>query len=148
MMSSNDYIRLFLPRQIRYVELLRLSLTQRQCILDDDYPQLLTVLGMKQRLLEDLDELAREQPGLKDQWLRDRARLPSDQRAECEKLLALTEAVLAQLTEHEQVCGHELESRRELTRKQLQAVATGSRAQTEYFDSLASESHRHLNIDQ
>ena len=50
MMSSNDYIRLFRTRQIRYVELLRLSLTQRQCILDDDYPQLLTVLGMKQRL--------------------------------------------------------------------------------------------------
>jgi hypothetical protein len=143
-----NYLRIFRARRGAFADLLRLSRHQRAMIEADDYAGLLSILGDKQRLLGQLEELGRAFPGLPERWRRDRDALDAAGRADCEQLLAETESLLAILTTEERECGDELTRRRDQTRLELQGLASATTASNGYRDSAAPADNRHLNLQE
>jgi hypothetical protein len=147
-MSTIDYLRLFKVRKATFAELLRLSESQWDLIVDDNYEGLLDVLGAKQRLLGRMEELTTAYPAIVDRWRGARDALESTVRHECEQLLETTERILGQLNERERHCGTELERRRNLTRGELQRVTGGMEAAGAYHDSTAPSTSRLLDVSE
>ena len=137
---SMPYSELFRFRRDRLSALLQLSQQQMGLIERDDYSELLAVLGRKQRLLGELDELNRRNPQWATLWRTDREQLAGDERAVCEQVLDETQALLAELTTCEQSSTAVLSQRRETTGRQLSAASHGPRVQRAYFDSERSPS--------
>jgi hypothetical protein len=148
MPASPDFLQTFADRRQCFVELLELSRRQLGLVESDDYPQLLGLLGGKQRIIGRLETIGKARPRLWDDWRQARDRLAPRDRQACEQTLAETEALLAQLLEHERISTECLARRRDQTAQQLRAVATGSRVNQAYGESLAPATHRHLNLDQ
>lgn len=146
--DSPPFFDLFRARRDGYRALCDLSRRQHALIAADEYTDLLSVLGTKQAILQRLEELNRRFPDLRRQWQSSRAALPEVQRTECEHLLAETETCLAELLEAEQASTEFLTSRRDATRRELQAIARGSQAHEAYRDHLAPVTHRHLDLGQ
>jgi hypothetical protein len=147
-MSAIDYLRLFKVRQATFAELLRLSESQWDLIVDDNYEGLLDVLGAKQRLLGRMEELTTAYPAIVDRWRSARDALGAPLRQECEQILDATERVLARLSEREQHCGAELERRRDHTRTELRRVTGGMEAAGAYHDSTAPSTSRLLDVSE
>jgi hypothetical protein len=143
-----DYPRIFRARRGAFADLLRLSRHQRSLIEADDYTGLLSILGAKQRVLGQLEELGRAYPGLADRWRSDRDGLDANGRSDCEKLLEETETLLLHLSTEERECGEELTRRRDLTRLELQGLASASTAANGYRDSAAPTDNRHLDFQE
>ena len=61
---------------------------------------------------------------------------------------ALSTALLERLLEQERVSTESLARRRDQTAAELRTVASGSRVNQAYRDSLAPVTHRHLDTDQ
>lgn len=146
--SVLEFVPAFTERRQCFAELLAFSRAQLALIDSDDYTRLLSLLGSKQRVIGRLEEIGKLHPRLWDAWRTARTQLPPVERATCERLLAETEALLAELLEHERVGTEQLARRRDHTQLELQDVTTGSQAQSAYRDSLAPATHRHLDIDQ
>ena len=147
-MPPHDFLQTFADRRQCFAELLDLSRRQTALVESDDYSQLLSVLGGKQRILGRLDEIGRGRPALWQAWRDQRDRLPAGLRRDCEQALAESERLLAELLEHERVSTEALLRRRDQTRRELQTVAAGSHVNHAYRDSLAPITHRHLDTDQ
>lgn len=142
-----DYRTLFRDRRDLCRELLDLSRRQERLIEQDDYSSLLTVLSSKQRLLGRLDEIKCRHPDLLARWRAERDFLDPQFRVECEGWLAEAEASVAALIEEEQHSAEALTIRRDAARRQLEAIAQGSRVHHAYRDNLAPVTHRHLDVD-
>jgi hypothetical protein len=129
-------------------DLLDLSGQQAALIETNNYTQLLLVLGQKQRILGQLDELKQRFPGIQQRWPTLRETIDPSLRNDCERLLAETETLLADLLNEEQESTEFLTKRRNDTQRRLQAVAEGPRIHSAYRDSLAPATNRILDVDQ
>lgn len=147
-MSAPEFLNIFKSRREYCQALLELSSQQSELIAGDHFEQLLTLLGQKQRLLARLDELRARQPELWQQWRVERAAMEPDLRDDCEHVLAETEAILADLVQHENSSTEFLTDRRDKTRQKLQTASQGSEVHSAYRDGMAPTTHRHLDIDQ
>ena len=127
--------------------LLTLSKQQRELIDTDDYSQLLTVLGKKQRILGRLDELSSRHPNFGRQWQSQRDSLDSKTRKEGECVLSEIEAILSELLELEKESTTVLSHRRDETKRQLETLSQGTQTHEAYRDTLAPVTSRHLDID-
>jgi hypothetical protein len=127
--------------------LLTLSKQQRELIETDDYTQLLTVLGKKQRILGRLDELTSRHPNFGRQWQTHRDSLDSKIRKEGECVLSEIEAILSELLELEKESTNVLSHRRDETKRQLETLSQGTQTHAAYRDSLAPVTSRHLDTD-
>ena len=143
-----DFITTFADRRQCFADLLQISRCQLGLVETDDYSQLLRLLGGKQQIIGRLEAISSREPRLWDDWRRERERLAPGAREACEQTLADTEALLAELLEHERVSTETLARRRDQTAQQLAAVAGGSRVNQAYRDCLAPVTHRHLDLDQ
>ena len=143
-----DFITTFEDRRQCFADMLQISRCQLGLVETDDYSQLLRLLGGKQQIIGRLEAISSRLPRLWDDWRRERERLAPLAREACEQTLADTEALLAELLEHERVSTETLARRRDQTAQQLAAVAGGSRANQAYRDCLAPVTHRHLDLDQ
>ncbi|MFH1301105.1 MAG: hypothetical protein ABIK07_08585 [Planctomycetota bacterium] len=143
-----DYPKLFSVRLEYSRALLRLSIQQQDLIDQEDYSGLLDVLGKKQRLLGQLDQYTRQLPTLWEHWKSDRVGLSAEQRETCEEILNESEAVLSRLLKNEDTSTQSMVDRRDRTKQQIQSLNQGERVGEAYRDSLATTTHRHLNIDQ
>ena len=143
-----DFITTFKDRRQCFADLLQISRCQLGLVETDDYSQLLRLLGGKQQIIGRLEAISSRLPRLWDDWRRERERLAPGAREACEQTLADTEALLAELLEHERIATETLARRREQTAQQLAAVAGGSRVNQAYRDCLAPVTHRHLDLDQ
>jgi hypothetical protein len=146
-LTATEFLRVFRLRRERCEQLLDLSRRQGELIAAQDYTSLLTVLGRKQRLLGELDELGRQNPEFWTSWRSQRAALDHTDRDDCDHVLAETEALLANLVVEEQRSAESLTLRRDTMREQLQSISTAARAHEAYRDNLAPATHRRLNID-
>ena len=147
-MNISDFLTVLKTRREHYQQLLELSRRQMELINENDYSQLLVLLGRKQRVLGCLDGLNACNPNLWQQWRTDRGSAEPALRDECEHVLAETESILAELLKEEQSSTDHLTQQRDVTQRQLQAISEGSQIHEAYRDSLAPVTHRHLNIDQ
>lgn len=146
--GQSEFLHIFKVRREYCQALLELSRQQRELIDTDDYPQLLELLGQKQRLLGRLEELGKLRPRLWEEWHDERERLDSDSRADCDRVLADAEAVLSQLLDEENASTNLLSRRRDETQRQLQAISAGAQAHSAYHDNLSPATPRHLDIGQ
>lgn len=147
-LSPTDFRTVFQTCRDNWKILLELSRRQMELIGADDYTQLLAVFGQKQRIIGRLDEVKRRYPNLRKQWHARRAKAEDALRNDCDRLLAETEAILAELLKEEQTSTQHLAGRRAATQRELQAISKGSEVHQAYRDGLAPATHRHLNIDQ
>jgi len=145
-MPTIDFLKLFKAREATFAELLRLSTSQWDRIITDDYDGLLDVLGAKQRLLGRLEELAKVFPAIVDRWRGEREVLEPGVRAECQRLLESTESLLARLNEQERICSEELQRRRDETRGELCQVVGGRAAAGAYRDAESPHAARWLDV--
>jgi flagellar biosynthesis/type III secretory pathway chaperone len=139
---------MFEQRQHCVAALLELARRQQVLVAEADYPNLLSLLGAKQRLIAQLAELGRKQSEFRDVWIARERLLPAELRRRCEELLNQTEALFEDLLKCEREATESLSAQRDQTKTQLQSVAQGSRANQAYLDSLAPFTHRLLDLDQ
>ena len=145
--SASEFLTIFQTCREHWRDLLELSRRQMALIEADDYPQLLSLLGQKQRILGRLDELKQQHPGLRERWLSRREAVDPELGDDCDHVLAETEAILAELMKEEQVSTERLTGRRDKTQRELQAIANATDVHKAYRDSLAPATHRHLDVD-
>jgi hypothetical protein len=148
MLPPPEFLKIFTDRQQCFAELLELSQKQLGLVEADEYTQLLGLLGGKQKIITRLDMIGKARPQLWDEWRLERDRLAPRIRQACEQALAETEALLSQLLESERVGTERLTRRRDETARALRTIASGSRVNQAYRDSLAPVTHRHLDLDQ
>jgi hypothetical protein len=80
MPSSRDFLETFGDRRRCFADLLELSQRQLALVEQDDYPQLLGLLGGKQQIIGRLELIGRSRPRLWEEWREERDRLVGDQR--------------------------------------------------------------------
>lgn len=146
--SATEILRLFETRREHCRNLLELSRRQIELIDGDDYTQLLSVLGRKQRILGALDELKMQHPQLMQRWQAQRTTADATMRDDCEHVLAETETILAELIKEEDDSTRRLTQRRNATQQKLQTISKGTQTHQAYRDSLAPVTHRYLDVDQ
>jgi hypothetical protein len=147
-MNNTDYLETFESRRQCFRELLELSRCQPGLVAEGSYVQLVALLGSKQRLLARLDDSGESHPHFLDAWRRDRERIPHEVRAQCERILAESETLLAQLIEAEHHSTELLTRKRDATRRQISEISQAGKVNLAYGESLAPVTHRHLNVDQ
>ncbi len=147
MPPATDYLKTFSERRQCFADLFELSKHQLRLVETDDYTQLLKLLGGKQQIISRLEAIGKGKPRLWDDWREERDRIEPAARQACEETLAETEALLAELLEHERASTESLSLRRDQTARQLREVTSGSRVNQAYRDTLAPVTHRHLDTD-
>ena len=115
---------------------------QREALAAEDYDALISILGERKGLLEDLAATG----GTVRTWAADREGLPDRQRAEGDALWEETRLLLASLAESEREAIGELASRRDATQAELRDLASAGRVNSAYRDSLAPVTHRSLDV--
>ncbi len=144
--TASEFLTIFQKFREHWRNLLELSRRQRALIDADNYTQLLSVLGQKQRILGHLDELKQRHPGLRERWQSRRETFDASFGDDCDHVLAETEAILAELLKEEQSSTEHLTSRRDETQQELQAISNATEVHKAYRDSLAPATHRHLDV--
>ena len=144
--SGSEFLTIFQTCREHWRNLLELSRRQMTLVDADDYSQLLSVLGQKQRILGRLDELKQQYPGFREQWQSQRATIDAVLQDDCSHVLAETEAILAELLKEEQFSTEQLTGRRDTTQRELQAISNATDVHKAYGDGLAPATHRHLDI--
>jgi hypothetical protein len=145
--TLDDVLDVLASRRKHCRDLLDLSRRQNRVIDAGDYPQLMSILAQKQRILGRLDEIKQRYPELGRKWTALRATGPSTVRSDCEAIIAETEAVLAELLKNENDGAEQLSRRRDATRRQLEGISEGVRVNEFYCDTLAPVNHRFLDIN-
>lgn len=145
--NVSTYLDLFTTKRDRCRALLELSRRQATLIARDDYTGLLDVLGRKQLILAELDNLKTEHATALARWRIDRDGLDDTARSDCETVLAETETLVARLVDVERSSTESLAARRDTTRDELESLAGGAAVNDAYRDSLAPSTHRHLDLD-
>ena len=146
-LSVSDFLTAFKTRRKFCRALLKLSRQQRALIDEDDYTQLLIILGRKQRILGHLEDLKKEHPGLLKCWKTGRSGIDPEVRDDCEHILAETETILSELVHKEATSTEHMNRRRDATRKQLQSLNQGTEVNQSYRDNLAPATSRHLDVN-
>ncbi|MFN0196677.1 MAG: hypothetical protein ACKVT0_08015 [Planctomycetaceae bacterium] len=145
--SHLEYYQLFNTRREYFRLLLNLSRKQSVCVQDEQYHELLELLGQKQRILGCLDELGKRQSHQIQNWPIVREQIPLDTRKACDEILAETETLLAELISEESSSTSHLTTRRDQTRRQLLAVSQGGRVHAAYNDSLEVPEFSPIHLD-
>lgn len=148
MPPATEFLKTFAERRRCVADLLELSQRQLRLVESDDYSQLLGLLGGKQQIIGHLEAIGTGRPRLWEEWRLERDSLAPPARAACERELSETEALLAQLLEHERVSTETLARRHDQTVRELRTVTVSSRVNSAYRDSLAPVTHRHIDLDQ
>lgn len=143
-----DFLRIFAAHRACCQNLLDLSRSQDRLIRDEDYTQLLVVLGKKQKVLNRMEEFSKHRPQIESLWKADRDNLDADLRQRCEDLLLQTENDLAELVRQEQHSSQEITQRHAATRNELLNIEQGGRVNEAYRDTLAPATHRRLDVGQ
>ncbi|MEX1229025.1 MAG: hypothetical protein WEB58_02220 [Planctomycetaceae bacterium] len=145
--AAIEYLQLFNTRREYFRLLLNLSRKQASCIHDEQYHELLEILGQKQRILGSLDELSKTRHRQIQEWTSAREQLDSAIRTACEDCLAESESLLADLLSEESTSTTHLTSRRDKTRNQLLAVSQGSHVHSAYHDAETTVDTPPLHLD-
>ena len=143
-----DFLQVFGVRRQCFDDLQKLSDEQHSLIDQDDYTRLLALQGHKMRVIGQLETVTAQHPHLMRDWKANRDRLPPATRQQCEATLAETEKLLAGLLEQERTDTQKISDRRDETRRQLQGLASGVRAQQAYSGDRSMANHRVLDIGQ
>ncbi len=143
-----DFLRIFTVHRECCRRLLDLSRSQDRLIEENDYDELLAVLGKKQQVLDQIAKFEEHRPRIKSMWKSLRGQLDDTLRGRCESLLDETAADLEELVRQEHRSSREIERRRAGTQQELRNLDQGERVQAAYRDSLAPVTHRRLDVGQ
>lgn len=139
--TIDEYLAAFRARRECCRALLDLSREQQNLIDTDNYDELVTVLEMKQRLV---DELVGDVDAPWKSWKQNRTQLsPAGQHA-CEVLITETEALLQALLDEEQIGVTRLTKRRDATEHELSLITSTEQIQAAYHSTA---DHRSWGLD-
>jgi hypothetical protein len=147
-LMSTEFLRVFRLRREYCRSLVELSQKQMKCIAEDNYTDLLDLLGRKQRLLGSLSELGNTRSDLWTHWKEHRDNLDNQTRQECESVLEETEHTLAELIETESASTEQLVDRRNDTQRKLQTIAQATQVHDAYQEAHSIPTHHRLDLDQ
>lgn len=145
--GAAEFLKAFRARREYCRAVLELSRQQAALISRDDYAELLEVLSQKQKILNHMEEHQRQSALAWSHWQQERSQLSREQRQACDDVLAEIETLLAELLQQEQDSTDLLTSRRETTRRELLAVSETGHVHEAYRESVATTTHRRLNVD-
>jgi flagellar biosynthesis/type III secretory pathway chaperone len=120
-----------------------LSEKQRTALTEQNYDELIILLGEKRTLLEQLAAYS----SVATNWAAERVFLSPEDRAEGEALLNEANRLLADAAQREQHDVVELTQQRDATQTALNEIASSGRVHTAYRDALAPVTHRSLDVD-
>lgn len=149
MLNENilEFLKTIQARREHCQNLLDLSRQQQGLITENDYTQLLVVLGKKQRILGRMDELKPRHVDFVKLWHEQRDTLDSAVREKCEIILAEIESILGELLETENVSAGDLMLRRDDTKQKLEAVSRGTQTHDAYRETLGMATTKHLDVN-
>jgi len=145
--SECELLILFEQRRDMFRRLLELSRAQMQLLAAQDYAQLLTLQGEKQRLLAELDRGNRDHLSLKDRWRTTRDLLPEHERAACQGALDEQESLVAEILQEERCSAETLERQLQETQRQLAAMSHGRELRARYQSATVSSAGRCLDVE-
>lgn len=99
--------------------LLHLSHEQKQLIEQDQIAELIQLIAKKQRVIGLLNDLGKAYGGMSVWWRMTRHELSDEMRADCERVIAQTESILAETLACEQSGTDVLTERRNETQREL-----------------------------
>lgn len=143
-LTSDEYLTAFRTRRECCRALLELSREQRQCIETDNYAELMELLPMKQRLV---DELVGPPDAPWKNWKQDRTQLPTSSRLTGDALLQETEDLLQSLLAEEHVGTQELTARRDASERELAHLSSSQQIDSAYGPAPLAGSRLGLDID-
>ncbi|HET6424292.1 MAG TPA: hypothetical protein VFG20_11450 [Planctomycetaceae bacterium] len=143
-LTIDDYLTAFRARREVCRALLELSREQQQLIDADDYDELVTVLQMKQNLV---DELLGGVDAPWKMWKQQRAGLPVAGQHAGDVLLAETESLLLALLDEEQIGVSRLMTRRDVTERELTQITSAQQIQSAYHSTTVSGSQWGLDVN-
>lgn len=120
-----------------------LSERQRNALAEQNYDELIALLGEKRSLLEQLAACS----SVARNWAAERVFVSPEDRAEGEALLREANQLLADAAQREQQDVAELTLQRDSTQAALNEIASAGRVHTAYRDALAPVTHRSLDVD-
>lgn len=143
-LTVDEYLTAFRTRRECCRALLELSREQLRLIDADDYNELIDLLQMKQRLV---DELVGPANAPWKSWKIDRNALPATARKTGDALLEETEQLLKTLLSEEQLGTNVLTARRDATERELSLLNSSSQIDSAYRPASAVGSRLGLDID-
>lgn len=143
-LSVDDYLTAFRTRRECCRALLSLSREQQQLIDADNYEELVTVLQMKQHLV---DELLGCGNAPWTSWKQERAVLSAADQQAGDALLAETESLLRTLLDEEQLGVTRLMNRRDVTERELTQITSAQQIQSAYHSTTISGSQWGLDVN-
>jgi hypothetical protein len=143
-LTLDDYLTAFRARRECCRALLELSHEQQRLIDADDYDELVTLLEMKQHLV---DELVGGVDSPWKTWKQQRASLSGAGQRAGDALLAETESLLLALLDEEQVGVTRLMTRRDVTERELNQITSTQQIQSAYHSTSVSGSQWGLDVN-
>ena len=142
-----DPLEIFKTRREYCRSLLQMSQEQLGLVENNDYTQLLELLGRKQRLLGRLHELSGTHADVWTHWSELRGTIAPELRKECECVLEESEQLLAEVLDHEKAGTTILTEHRDATQRQLETVSQGVEVHEAYRDNVVQTTHRRLDVN-
>lgn len=142
--TIDEYLAAFRARRECCRALLELSREQQRFIAENDYDELITVLEMKQRLV---DELAQTGTAAWQSWKQNRADFVAAEQRAGETLLAETESLLSLLLKEEQSGVTRLIAQRDTTERELTQINSIEQIQAAYRPVAVSGSQWGLDVN-
>jgi hypothetical protein len=142
--TIDEYLAAFRARRECCRALLELSREQQLFIAESDYNELITVLEMKQRLV---DELAQSGSAAWQSWKQYRAGFTASEQQAGDALLAETESLLALLLKEEQGGVARLTAQRDTTERELAQINSVEQIEAAYRPVAISGSQWGLDVN-
>ncbi len=145
--TLDDYLKAFRARRACCRALVELSREQQRLIdVDnvDNYDELITILEMKQRLVDELTDAA---GAAWHAWKQNRAELPTAGQQVGDALLAETESLLLTLLDEEQLGVARLMARRATTERELTQLSSVEQIDAAYRPAAITGSRWGLDVN-
>lgn len=144
MHTIDEYLAAFRARRENCRALLELSREQQRFIAANDYDELITVLEMKQRLVDEItDTAAVSWPS----WKQHRTDFTTTQQQVADAVLAETETLLSQLLKEEQTGVTRLMAQRDITERELAQLNSVELIEAAYRPVAVSGSQWGLDVN-
>ena len=142
--TIDEYLAAFRARRECCRALLELSREQQRFIAENDYDELIIVLEMKQRLV---DELAQTGATAWQSWKQNRAGFTAAEQRAGDALLAETESLLSLLLDEEQRGVTRLTAQRDTTERELAQINSLEQIEAAYRPVAVSGSQWGLDVN-
>ena len=130
--QAEQFVRLLRAQKELYLQLRRLSDAQSETVSADDSDRLLSLLGSRQKLIDQLTRINRELAPFRDRWDDICGRMPTRHQTEARHVLRDVKELLTQILARDESDQKHLSARHAALGRQLDVASAGRRAHSGY----------------